>query len=190
MYAPCWVPCIIFAGTHTTIKYNEFNGKIEKLCEWFCIAMFGTIAFYTIPLLIFAIVNYYVFDLADESFYLIFPTMYVLSGLQRLNDLKRNYFTHFGHLRMLPFDWKTPLGYAVASLAEAVAFSAVCVGVIPVLSLVFASSWLFIIIADDDITHKLAAFSNDVQISHEHYQEELMRRRFCDIIQLYSNAKQ
>lgn len=68
----------ILAGPNATIRYEELSEKIEKFCEWFCIALFGTGAFCSVSVLIFSCVNYYIFGLGEESFYLFFPTVYVL----------------------------------------------------------------------------------------------------------------
>lgn len=86
----------------------------------------------------------------------------------------------------LPFDWRSPLGYPVAWLSQ---FVGGCVGyaiAIPFLSLFFDSCWLFIFVAED-ITHDLTAFNSD-QAENEMLVERL--KRFCDIVQLYSDAKQ
>jgi hypothetical protein len=70
------------------------------------------------------------------------------------------------------------------------AASSVCIVIaIPVLSLIFASSWLFITIADRDLTQELAAFNTDVEKSDGKDHNELVRR-FCNIIKLYSDAKE
>lgn len=55
-------------------------------------------------------------------------------------------------------------------------------------SLMFASCWLFVTITDD-IAQELVAFNIDVDASSGSNHDELMRY-FCDIVQLYSDAKQ
>lgn len=89
---------------------------------------------------------------------------------------------------MLPFDWKSPVGYVVAWLSEILALSAGSLSIFPVLSSIFASSWLFITIADADLTQEMANFNIDVKASGEHGDGELIIR-FCNIVQLYSDAK-
>lgn len=81
------------------------------------------------------------------------------------------------------------MGYIVAWLAQVLALSAACVGIIPALSLILASSWLFITIANDDLTQTLIAFNANVRKSNKQGHDELMQR-FCDIIQSYSDVKE
>lgn len=92
------------------------------------------------------------------------------------------------HSRMLPFDWKTPFGYFVAWLSEISGCFATYAVEIPLNSLIFASSWLLITI-NDDLTQELAAFNDDLKTLNKSDHLELVRR-FCDIIQLYSDAKE
>lgn len=94
---------------------------------------------------------------------------------------------------MMPFDWRTPFGYVLAWLSEICALLAASAVIIPVLSVIFASSWLFIIIADDDLTRKLAVFNNNVKALHENGRgrghKELMQH-FCGIVQLHLDSKE
>lgn len=89
---------------------------------------------------------------------------------------------------MLPFDWKTPNGYFVAWLSEITGCFATCAVEIPFNSLIFASSWLFIAI-NDDLTRELVAFNVDLETLNKNGYLEFVRR-FCDIIQLSSDAKE
>lgn len=74
-------------------------------------------------------------------------------------------------------------------MSEVLAISDINVAVSATFSLIFASSWLFVTIAADDLTQKLYIFKSDVKVLHQHDQEELMER-FYDIIRLYSNTKE
>lgn len=96
---------------------------------------------------------------------------------------------YFALSRSFPYDWRTPHGYAVAWISEAAGTSSLFFAFPPVLSLIFASCWLFVTIADDDLTQELAIFNNDVKKSDGNDHAELMRR-FCGIIQSYSDAKE
>lgn len=87
---------------------------------------------------------------------------------------------------MLPLDWRTPFGFIVAWLSQVFGGFAVFSAITPFYSLIFASEWLFIVIADS-ITKELNAF-NHRKITNKNHKE--MMHRFCDIIQLYSHAKQ
>lgn len=89
---------------------------------------------------------------------------------------------------MFPFDWTTPFGYFFAWFAQFGAGTAVYVGVIPVLSLIFASCWLFVTIADD-LTQKFAVLNNNVKkLARKDHAE--MKRHFCHIIQFYSDGNE
>lgn len=48
--------------------YNGLNGKIERMCKWLYIAMIKvSIAGTMLPPLLITLVNYYIYDLGDES---------------------------------------------------------------------------------------------------------------------------
>lgn len=90
---------------------------------------------------------------------------------------------------MLPFDWKTPFGYSVARFNQFVGASAGLLFVAPMYNSIFASSGLFITIADDDLTQELGAFNVDVKIS-KGSNREAITQRLCNIIKLYTAAKE
>lgn len=90
---------------------------------------------------------------------------------------------------MLPFEWKTPFGYLLAWFNT---FFGALTGILsapPFYNSIFASSWLFVIIADDDLKEELAAFNNDVKTSKGSDRAEI-RQRFYSIIQSYWDAKE
>lgn len=87
-----------------------------------------------------------------------------------------------------PFDWRTPSGYLMAWFAQ-------CAGALTGGSiytqfpnLVFGTCWLFIFIAED-ITMEVDAFNVDVKRSLGRNRAKLTKR-FCDMVQLYWDAKQ
>lgn len=92
----------------------------------------------------------------------------------------------------LPFDWRTPSGYLVAWLTQCVEGASIVATDILFLGIVFGSSWLFIVIAED-ITYDVIAFNNLVTTlkteDNDSDHAELIKR-FCDIIQQYMDAKQ
>ena len=102
----------------------------------------------TYAILLFTIINYYIFDLGTESFYLIFQ---------------------IGEHRLARF----------SQFAGGCATYSFC---IPTFSIIFGSCWLFIFIAED-IAKDLANFN-----SNETTNENL--KRFCDVVQMYSDAKE
>lgn len=79
----------MLTGSHAEIAYQEFSEKIETLCKWFCIALFFTGVFCALSILIFSIVNYYILDLGEKSFFLMFSTVYV-----RLCDATISYISN------------------------------------------------------------------------------------------------
>lgn len=90
---------------------------------------------------------------------------------------------------MVPFDWKTPFGYLVAWVFEAVSIGSITIAITTTLCLVFASSCLFVAIATDDMSQNLTNFHADLNTSRRHDQEELMER-FCEIIRTFSSTKE
>lgn len=72
----------IATGDGKSIAYEELNGKIERLCEWFYFALLGTLLSIVLFPLVYTGVAYYIFDLAVESFLLYPPTRYELKCTQ------------------------------------------------------------------------------------------------------------
>lgn len=64
-------------GVHSAGEYAEIIEKIERLSKVFCYAMLITLGFLMPPALLFTIINYFIYDLKNESFYLLYPIMYV-----------------------------------------------------------------------------------------------------------------
>ena len=89
---------------------------------------------------------------------------------------------------MLPFDWRTPFGYLVASFAQFLANIAIEFTVIPFSSLFVASSLFFVTIVDD-LTEEMTTFNNDVITSDGTDYDEMMQR-FLAIVQSHTDAKQ
>lgn len=85
-----------------------------------------------------------------------------------------------------PFDWKTPFGYAAAWSLQFVGGCGVFTIEMPFFTFFFGSCWLFVFIADD-ITRDLVAF-NKGEVVNKNRAEKVTR--FCDIIRIYSDAKQ
>lgn len=88
----------------------------------------------------------------------------------------------------MPFDWTTPFGYLVAWLAQ-------CAGITPVASifgqffnLLIGSCWLLISIAED-ITQDVIAFNIAAKTTTNQHRTEL-RKRFCRMVQIHSDANQ
>lgn len=57
------------------------------------------------------------------------------------------------------------------------------------LNLVFGSCWLFIFMADD-ITQDVVAFNIATMTTTSHENRTDLTKRFCDMVHIYSDAKQ
>lgn len=71
-------------------------------------------------------------------------------------------------------------------LAQFAGFSANIAACLPFFIIIFAPSWLFIVIVDD-ITNDMAAFNNVVETRNNHSK---ILKRFGSIVQNHSDAKQ
>lgn len=65
-------------GTHSSIVYKQASEKIEQFTELFGYALLATGMTLTALPLCYAIVNFYVLGSGKESFFLFFPTWFVL----------------------------------------------------------------------------------------------------------------
>lgn len=141
-----------------------------------------------VPHLLLTIVNYFIFDLDDESYVLPFPVMYV--------PRQQFIFFHAWHwltvkdkfrlFSRLPFNWTTPFGYLVA-------YSILCVTVFCsyyctylVTCFLIGICWLSIKCVED-ITNDLRAlsFSKGTKDSHQK-----LKRSLINIVQMHSDVKQ
>lgn len=86
----------------------------------------------------------------------------------------------------MPFDWKTPLGYPLAWIFQLAGGCSTFSMAILFVGFMVGSCWLFTFVADD-ITEDLKAF-NSAEATNENRVEKL--KRFYDIIEIYSDAKQ
>lgn len=86
----------------------------------------------------------------------------------------------------LPFDWRTPFGYLVATIFIAIVACALFYVLTLTLSFYWASCTLFIAFADD-ISNDVSFLVVGGQSKHSHRR---IKERFCKIIQQYSMAKQ
>lgn len=144
---------------HSTVVYQNANENIERISELFANSIFVMAILIVLLPLIYTTINYYFLDSGAESFLLFFPAW-------------------------LPFEWKAPFGYLVAWFAQLAATVAIANFGIGFFNIVFASSWLFIVIAED-LTSDMNAFNNTIESLRR---TELMIR-FYNIVKSYSVAK-
>lgn len=172
--------------------YKESLEKIELFSKYFYIADFVSLAFMVFTPLPYTAVRYYIFDMDEESYYLFTPAWFVFpinrhDAQPLIPQIDKRIRFIFDCTRY-PFDWRTPFGYLIAFIAEyAGALTGVCV-YMQVLVLVFGTSYLFIIIAED-ITQDLAALDIAAQSSDGNRDAKLMKY-FCDLVEIYSDTKQ
>lgn len=84
-----------------------------------------------------------------------------------------------------PFDWKSPAGYLVAWLSQFAGGASVASIYTQFLNIFIGSCWFFTFTAED-ITQDVVAFN----IMQSAATKAELTRRFCDIVQIYSDAKQ
>lgn len=64
-------------GVHAKSIYSELNLKIEKMCDFIYFALVDvSLVGFLLPALLITLINYYVYDLNEESYLLPSPTMY------------------------------------------------------------------------------------------------------------------
>lgn len=74
----CFCFNIHFAGAHSATAYRKLMGKIElfnKLCYFSLLAIWAILFSSNLP---YTYVRYYVLDVGKESFFLFYPTWFVL----------------------------------------------------------------------------------------------------------------
>lgn len=174
------------------IMYTEFNREFENFGKWVRIVVFyGSLGVTTICYIIMTYVNYYILDLKDESFVLTSPVMYVSSmmsvALSNSWIQRKHSIFSLSILRVrLPFNWKTPLGYLVVQLSEAMSFLSIVSCLISTLCFYAGSCWLIIAFGKD--------IANDLDLLNvggaSNRNRKLTRERFGKIIQIHMDVKQ
>lgn len=171
--------------------YIELDDNIDftcKLLHLFAVKFtyFGVI----LPQSFITAVNYFIYDLKDDSYHLPFQVVYVFCVTAlTMNTLKWNRLEKLTLLHIhsrLPFDWHTPFGYFIALFAQFTAAYAMLSGTSIFISFLFGSCWLFITIIRD-ITNDLMEF-NCKQTSKS--SEQNLKVQFHSIVELYVDGKQ
>lgn len=168
--------------------YRNLIGNIERLCKFLAIVEIQSVVSMTGPFFLYTFINYYILDVGEKSFLLPLPATLVSWTLKkkwkRINSTKEPLFTYFFNYRW-PFNWKTPLGYFIAWFLQVVGVSVSHFTATVLFNFFLGSCWLFFAMAED-ITKDLVAFNNDVK-RNDNPEERI--KLFCDIVQLYSDAK-
>ena len=75
--------CVGASDTALKIKFSELNEKIErisKLIHFILVKL--TLAGVELPAFFITLINYFIYDLKDDSYYFSFPIMYVSNPIQ------------------------------------------------------------------------------------------------------------
>lgn len=169
--------------------YIEMNENIEKLSRLMHIALvMGTIIGLCAATLIMTAINYFVNDLEEESYYLPFPVLYVAITIPNVNKKGTTniILTHVKSLFRLPFNWKTPFGYAIALGG----FFAALVGTLfegsATMSFKVGSCWMIITFVKDlknDLTLLTATDMHNINYGQ-------LKEHFCNVMRQFCVLKQ
>lgn len=127
--------------------------------------------------------NYYIFDLGEDSFELPVQAVYVN---QTYFLFKRSWKIENFFISRLPFNWKTPLGYSIAFTIEGIVICGQVFSFVPLLSFFIGTCWLMLAFARD-LTNQLTHLKYHGQTSRSHGQ---LKIKFNEILQMYSEARQ
>lgn len=174
-----------FAGSQTStakIEYAKLAMKIEWMSKFFYIILMKiSFVTYNFSALLMSLVNYFILNLGDESFYVQYPTMYV--------DKNRNFEKFLYQLLFfrIPFKWAPPFGYLLVWLIDAVSICCVIFVIIPGMALGIGVCWWIAAFINDTL-NELDKLSSFCKAARKNACE--IKVRFCNIIQLYSETKQ
>lgn len=186
--------CLYFLGLRhestSAVSYNpmygDLIGKIERMSKFiYFILIKVTCPVAVIALLSQVLINYFVFNLGNES-YADPLIMYVKTNW---NICIRKFNVEFLFIfKRVPFNWKTPIGYVqLLILFDVLCFCCVF-SVIPTVTLLIGFPLLFNAFVED-ITHDLTFLNNKYSSSYRKNRREF-RKRFCNIIRLHSDLKE
>lgn len=163
--------------------YAVLNEKIERISELlrFCIMLSAPGAL--LPPFILSAVNYFVYDLDDESFYLTYSSWYV--RLRPLFSFKSFYDGFFFYLPRFPFNWKTPFGYLFAFSSQCLEAITTISSLLPMMCFLAGSCWLLVYFIED-ITNDLSRFNLK---SEKKANARKKNEQFCNIMKLHGNLK-
>lgn len=171
--------------------YNMIAAKFERLSNlgYLIIVKFTMVSFVLPPLAITG-VNYFIYDLGNESYVLPYRILYVLKRQPSTVPLAK-FCSCFFRFR-LPFNWRTPLGYLMALILQAASTYVTLLSVSPSIILLVGSCWILILFIHD-ITNdlsKLSAIKHDQLLSSGKNTNGKIKRRFCKIVRNFSDVKE
>lgn len=167
--------------------YTTLNGYIEKLPKISFILAINLTVGSILPIVLVTLVNYFIYNLHEESFilpaFVMYGTKLILMMIydKDINKTRKSYF----YLFRLPFDWRKPLGYAIALSAQCTAIYFTLYCSIPVVTLFIGSCRLSICIVED-ITNDLTLLIIDHKTKRKTTEIESQLR---NLVQFYMDAK-
>lgn len=153
-----------FAGNNPSskTKYFKMNEKIEQILKRIFSLIFKLhIMNYVVFNFLRTIIDYFIYDLGDNSY-------------------------HLFYLAMWPYNWKTPIGYLVTLAIEFSADACSQIWFTPTMAFYIGLCWFSITFARD-----IAIDLNFLYIGGTSKQRQSkLIKRFCGIVQLYGDARQ
>lgn len=184
---------MIVVGSSNPISkaiYNKMDAKIHRLVKLFyTVYVKLTLLLILIPPVLVTVVNYYIYDLGDESFYLPFRTVYVwinLNDISKCFFVKTNSFLKNLILR-LPFDWRTPFGYSIALFIQSVQAFCALLPTAPSFCFFGTTCWTFTVFIQD-ISNDWNSFNKAAQHSNTDHKKSI--KTFCRILQDFTEIKE
>lgn len=182
---------VLFVGVHSRIAYEKLIAKIELFNNFlfFAFVSTDTILFFTV--LPYTCVRYYIFNMAEDSYFLFCPSWFVFFRKIKFSSKstkKIDIIVKFSFSRY-PFDWKTPFGYLLAWLAQCATAPTLGSIYIQFPNLLIGSCWLFIFIAED-VTQDVTAFNVIVKATTANKNRVELTKRFSAMVQIYLDANQ
>lgn len=179
----CIQPIGLEGYPDSTYIYTNLNNEIEKMSKMIYLIAKVSSVLLMIPAAAVTIVNYFVFDLKEDSYFLIARVTWV-----KLRDLivVKGWSWHLTIFR-LPFDWRTPLGYSIVTIVQFATLSVSLFCLTPALCLFIGTCWIFIAFTED-MKWQLSAFNiGDVQSMRN---DKKTMRHFCYMVRFHSDVKQ
>lgn len=168
----------------------ELSEKIERTSKILYFLTQITYVGTNIPASLITLFSYFVLDLKKR---IVFPA---ISNYVRLTNARMKLYLPkliskvmlmiktISVFSRLPFDWKTPFGYFLASIFFAGAIYCLLFGIIPVVCLFVGSCWLFISFAKD-MTNEISKLNASAKAKD--YCE--LKRRFSKLIEMHVDVK-
>lgn len=130
--------------------------------------------------------NYYVSHMKNESFSLPISVAYVCCEHRKLTYFNGNDLIHFALSLRLPFNWRAPFGFFIATIGVHAALFTVLLSFNTTISFFLGACCLFIAFVED-ITNDLIVLNIGGMSNRS---RNKMRQRFLKIIKLHSSVKQ